>query len=153
MRTEDQGAHLCAPPPAPLCRPSYVSCRRSLSSGQQPRQHTLIMPMPRALTLSPRAQPLFSPWGGHLQRTSSHLSFAAADFSHQLLCLSVNTTLFPPTSQLGFTPTRANMMSGIKSFMYLLRSNWLDPGELICRYYGTTTKRQKKSRTTVQYCT
>ena len=113
MRTEDLGAHLWAPSSAPLCRPSYVSCGRSLSYGQRPRPHTLINPMPRALTLSPRAQPLFRPCGGHLQRTSSQQSFAAVEF---LINCFVCLALFPPTSQLGLTPTRVNMMSGFKSF-------------------------------------
>ena len=56
----------------PLWGTSYVSRGSSLSSGQGPPPHTLIMTMPRALTLSPRAPPLFRPRGGHLQRTSSH---------------------------------------------------------------------------------
>ena len=42
----------------PLCGPSYVSWGHSVSSGQRPRPHTLITPMPCDLTLSPSAQPL-----------------------------------------------------------------------------------------------
>ena len=61
------------------------------------------------------------------------LILCSCRISYQLLCLSVNTALFPPTCQLGFTPTRVNMISGIKSFVNLLWSNWLDPRELICR--------------------
>ena len=51
------GAHLWAPPSAPLCGPSYISCGHSLSSGQSPHPHTLITPMPCALTVSPCADP------------------------------------------------------------------------------------------------
>ena len=107
----------------PFCRLSYVSWGRCLSSGQWPRPHTLIMPMPRALTLSPSAYPCLAM--GWLFKTYllSLILHSCRIFLSIALFVTKSTFLFPPTSQLGFTPTRVNMMSGIKSFVYLLRRN------------------------------
>ena len=107
----------------PFCRPSYVSWGHSLSSGQWPRPRTLIMPMPRALPLSPSAYPCLTM--GWLFKTYllSLILHSCRIFLSIALLVTKSTFLFPPTSQLGFTPTRVNMMSGIKSFVYLLRRN------------------------------
>ena len=57
--------------PPPLQALLYVSCGCSLSFGQWPRPRALNTLTLCALVLSPLAQPLFRPWGVHLQCPSS----------------------------------------------------------------------------------
>ena len=89
------GSSSCPPPRALLCLLIALSLLRST-----PHPHTLIMTMPRALTLSPCAHPYLTMGWPFLTFLLS-LTFCSCRFSYQLPCLSVNKALFPPTSQLG----------------------------------------------------
>ena len=89
------GSSSCPPPRALLCLLIALSLLRPT-----PHPHTLIMTMPRALTLSPCAHPYLTMGWPFLTYLLS-LTFCSCRFSYQLPCLSVNKALFPPTSQLG----------------------------------------------------